>query len=239
MITGSRVCDHQILVGSPALEKQSKVRLQPGRTATRSGRHPIYTIGHSTRTYAELVAVLRAWQVSTLVDIRRFRRSRTNPQFNEPVLVDQLPVDGIAYVVLSALGGRRTKSQVADPSRNAGWDNVAFKNYADYADTEPFVDDLDKLMALAARSTCAVMCAEALWWRCHRRIVADHVIAHGIPVFHIFSETNAPAATATSFARIDRKHGTVSYPVSKRGGRRAEVPERLRARQTPRPRPAR
>lgn len=178
----------------------------------RSGRHPLYTIGHSTRTYAELLAALRAWQVSTLVDIRRFTRSRTNPQFNDRVLGSHLRKDGIGYVVLPALGGRRSKSPLAEPSRNAGWQNTAFKNYADYADTEPFVEGLATLLTLASQSTCAVMCAEALWWRCHRRIVADHVIAHGMAVFHIFSDTNVQPAVLTAFARIGRKHKTVSYP---------------------------
>ena len=131
-------------------------------------RDPIYTIGHSTRTYTELVDTLRAWKVSTLVDIRRFTRSRTNPQFNERVLGPRLRKDGIVYLALPALGGRRAKSKVADPMRNAGWQNAAFKNYADYADTEPFVEGLAQLMRLASLSTCAIMCSEALWWHPHR-----------------------------------------------------------------------
>ena len=174
-------------------------------------RYPLYTIGHSTRTYTEFVDALRAWKVSTLVDIRRFTRSRTNPQFNERILGPRLRKDGIAYLVLPELGGRRSKSKVADPLRNAGWQNVAFKNYADYADTEPFVEGLVQLMTLASLSTCAIMCSEALWWRCHRRIVADHLIANDIPTFHIFTKTSAQPASLTPFARVERKRKTVRY----------------------------
>ena len=178
-------------------------------------RHPLYTIGHSTRTYTELVETLRAWNVSTLVDIRRFTQSRTNPQFNESVLGPCLRKDGIAYLALPALGGRRSKSKVADPVRNAGWQNAAFKNYADYADTEPFVEGLARLMTLASRSTCAIMCSEVLWWRCHRRIVADHLLANGIPTFHIFTATAASPAALTPFARVDRKRKTVRYAAER------------------------
>ena len=197
---------------------------------TKPTRCPLYTIGHSTRTYTELFEVLRAWNVSTLVDIRRFTRSRTNPQFNERVLGPRLRKGGIAYLALPALGGRRSKSKEADPLRNAGWHNAAFKNYADYADTEPFVEGLAQLMTLSSLSTCAIMCSEALWWRCHRRIVADHLIANGVPTFHIFTATAAQPASLTSFARVDRKRKTVRYarltplPTSDRGlPRRAVV----------------
>jgi uncharacterized protein (DUF488 family) len=173
----------------------------------------IYTIGHSTRTYKELVAILQAWQVTTLVDIRRFARSRTNPQFNEPALRRRLPRDGIAYRALPDLAGRRGKTKGADPVRNAGWRVTAFKNYADYAETPPFANALSELLAIAAESTCAVMCAEAVWWRCHRRIVADYVITRGTRVRHIFSETRSDLATRTPFARVDRRTRTLRYPL--------------------------
>jgi uncharacterized protein (DUF488 family) len=187
---------------------------------------PVYTIGHSTRTAAELVTALQAWSVETLVDIRRITRSRTNPQFDEAVLGKRLAKHGIAYTVMPAFGGRRPKTIAAAPGRNAGWDNASFKNYADYADTPPFVEGLAQLMELAAHSTCAIMCSEAVWWRCHRRIVADHLIAHGIPVFHIFTPTKATAAELTAFARVDRRRKTVRYPragdtvTAARGSRR-------------------
>jgi uncharacterized protein (DUF488 family) len=172
----------------------------------------LYTIGHSSRTGAELVALLAAWDVETLVDIRHFTRSRANPQFNAGVLRRRLARAGITYVPLPGLGGRRGRSPTADPARNAGWEHPAFKNYADYAETPPFAEALVALCALAARSTCAIMCAEAVWWRCHRRIVADYAITRGLRVHHIFTATRAPRATRTPFARIDRRRGTLRYP---------------------------
>ena len=180
--------------------------------STKPTRCPLYTIGHSTRTYTELCEVLRAWNVAMLVDIRRFTRSRTNPQFNDDVFGPRLRKGGIGYFALPALGGRRSKSKETVPLRNAGWHNAAFKNYADYADTEPFVEGLAQLMTLNSASTCAIMCSEALWWRCHRRIVADHLIANGVPTFHIFTATTAQPASLTPFARVDRKRKTVRYP---------------------------
>ncbi|HSD88613.1 MAG TPA: DUF488 domain-containing protein, partial [Kofleriaceae bacterium] len=147
----------------------------------------LYTMGHSNRTYGELVEALRAWEVETLVDIRHFGRSRANPQFNESVLARKLRRDGIEYVALRELGGRRGKSRTIAAVRNAGWQNSAFKNYADYAETPEFAAGLATLLRRAATSTCAIMCAEVLWWRCHRRIVADYAMARGARVFHIYT----------------------------------------------------
>jgi uncharacterized protein (DUF488 family) len=117
----------------------------------------LYTIGHSTRTYAELVEVLRAWAVTRLIDIRTITRSRTNPQFNESRLTRQLPTKAIAYEVMPDLGGRRPRSKTADPARNAGWRVQSFHNYADYAETPPFARALAQLLAKSAIETCAVM----------------------------------------------------------------------------------
>jgi len=172
----------------------------------------LYTIGHSTRTYAELVAVLRAWKVTRLIDIRTITRSRTNPQFNEPRLTRQLPTKGIAYEVMLDLGGRRPRSKTADPARNAGWRVQSFHNYADYAETPPFGQALAKLLAQSANQTCAVMCAEAVWWRCHRRIVADYALARGAKVSHIFTADKIERATRTPFAKLDRRTKTLRYP---------------------------
>jgi uncharacterized protein (DUF488 family) len=173
----------------------------------------LYSIGHSTRTYEELVEVLRAWDVTTLVDIRTITRSRTNPQFNRASLVRRLPRAGIAYVVMPGLGGRRPRSKTADPMRNAGWRVAAFHNYADHAETAEFAAALDALLVLAAKSTCAMMCAEAVWWRCHRRIVADYALLRGAAVSHIFTATKAERATRTPFAKLDRKARTLRYPA--------------------------
>jgi uncharacterized protein (DUF488 family) len=175
-------------------------------------RKLLYSIGHSTRTYENLVATLRARNVITLVDIRHFTRSRANPQFNADVLGPRLAKDGISYQMIPALGGRRGRSTVADATRNTGWQIAAFKNYADYAETPAFAVGLAQLLALATDSTCAVMCAEAVWWRCHRRIVADYAITRGFRVRHIFSETKVQRATRTPFARVDRRRGTLRYP---------------------------
>jgi uncharacterized protein (DUF488 family) len=172
----------------------------------------LYTIGHSTRTLDELVAVLRAWDVQTLVDIRHFPRSRANPQFNDDVLAPHLAAAGLGYVRIPELGGRRGRSKTVDATRNAGWRVPAFKNYADHAETPAFAEGLDRLVALATASTCAIMCAEALWWRCHRRIVADYALLRGLRVRHIFTATKAERALRTPFARVDRRRRTLRYP---------------------------
>jgi uncharacterized protein (DUF488 family) len=188
----------------------ARVAPKPGVAKVR-----LYTIGHSTRSYAELVEALRAWAVTTLVDIRSITRSRANPQFNASALRRKLPRDGIAYVAIAALGGRRGRSPDADPERNAGWTNAAFKNYADHAETPVFRAGLELLLDRVEQQTCAIMCAEAVWWRCHRRIVADYAITRGVSVFHIFTSKKATRATRTPFARVDRRRRTLRYP---RGG---------------------
>ena len=177
-------------------------------------RRPLYTIGHSTRTVAELIEALRAWSVDSLVDIRHFRRSRRNPQFNEDALAPALADAGISYLALQGLGGRRGRAK-GSPSHNEGWHHPAFRNYADHAATEAFAGAFEALLERAARSTCAVMCAEAVWWRCHRRIVADYAIAHGVPVVHIFTASKAEPAVQTSFARVARagERVTIEYPA--------------------------
>jgi uncharacterized protein (DUF488 family) len=173
----------------------------------------LYTIGHSNRTVAELVAALRAYDVDTLVDIRHFTRSRANPQFNEAPLRRALAKHGIAYEHVPALGGRRSKSKLVDPARNAGWQHSAFKNYADYAEGPEFQAALAALVKRAQRSTCAIMCAEVLWWRCHRRIVADYALTRGLKVWHIYSPTKVERAKRTPFAKVDRRTRTLRYPA--------------------------
>jgi uncharacterized protein (DUF488 family) len=172
----------------------------------------LYTIGHSTRSYDDLVEALRAWKVSTLIDIRSITRSRANPQFDRARLARRLPRAGIAYLVMPDLGGRRGRSKTADPERNAGWRVAAFHNYADYAETAAFETALASLLRRAAKSTCAIMCAEAVWWRCHRRLVADYAITRGTRVDHIFTPAKRTRATRTPFAKLDRKTRTLRYP---------------------------
>ena len=173
----------------------------------------VFTIGHSTRTVAELVALLQAHGVTTLVDVRSIRRSRTNPQFDAGPLSRALANRGIGYHAIAALGGRRGKAKQPPALANDAWQVSAFRNYADHALTAEFRAGLRELLALPAPA--AVMCAEAVWWRCHRRIIADHLLARRVRVFHIMSKTSAPAATLTPFAVVER--GRVHYPLTAAG----------------------
>ena len=175
-------------------------------------RRTLYTIGHSTRPAGELIDILRASAVTRVVDIRRIPRSRTHPQFGIDVLPETLAGAGLDYVHLAALGGLRGKCKGAVAGANAGWARRSFRNYADYAQTPLFAEGLRDLLELAARQTCAIMCAEAVWWRCHRRIVTDHVLAHHVAVVHLFTRTKQTPASLTPFAVVDGDAG-VSYPA--------------------------
>lgn len=171
----------------------------------------LYTIGHSTRSGEALIALLRAAGVGLLVDVRSIPRSRTNPQFNAEVLPAALEPAGIGYRHLAALGGRRGAQKLATPSPNGFWRNRSFLNYADYALTPAFRAGLAELLDLAQTQTCAVMCAEAVWWRCHRQIVADHLIAAGAQVVHILGPGQSEAARLNPAARV-APDGGVHYP---------------------------
>lgn len=173
----------------------------------------LYTIGHSTRTFDELALVLQAWDVTRLIDIRTFTRSRANPQFNAAMLGRRLPKRDIAYEAIPALGGRRARAKDVDPLRNGGWRVQAFHNYADYAESTAFAEGLARLLVRSTAETCAIMCAEAVWWRCHRRIVADYVITRGLRVEHLFTPEKAERAVRTPFAKLDRKTKTLRYPA--------------------------
>jgi uncharacterized protein (DUF488 family) len=172
----------------------------------------IFTIGHSTRTLAEFVALLRQVDVTMLVDVRSFPRSRTTPQFNGDALPDFLAADAIGYQHLRTLGGRRHHRKGAPPSVNMYWHVEAFRNYADYADSDEFRAGLDALRALARDDRCAIMCAEALWWRCHRRIITDYLLADGRRVEHIMGRGQVVLATLTPGARL-MVDGTLRYPA--------------------------
>ncbi|HEX4456126.1 MAG TPA: DUF488 domain-containing protein [Kofleriaceae bacterium] len=172
---------------------------------------PIYSVGHSTRTLAELGAMLTAHGIDTLVDLRSIRRSRTNPQFNEARLKSYLARKAIRYRVIAALGGRRPKAKPPLKHPNDAWQNSAFRNFADHAETAEFRAGLAELIALAKTHTVAIMCSEAVWWRCHRRIVTDHLLAHRVPVVHLMSQRATTVATPTLFAVIRR--GRVHYPA--------------------------
>jgi uncharacterized protein (DUF488 family) len=172
----------------------------------------IYTIGHSTRTIAELVSLLQQVGVSLLVDVRSIPRSRAAPQFNGDTLATSLAAHGIGYRQLAALGGRRHHRKGAPPSLNTYWRVEAFRSYADHAATAEFRDGLEALRALAAGQRCAIMCAEAVWWRCHRRIIADYLLAGGARVEHIMGAGKVVPATLTPGARV-MPDGSLLYPA--------------------------
>lgn len=160
----------------------------------------LYTIGHSTRTIEDLISALKAHQVQTLVDIRAFPMSRRLPQFNRDSLEQTLPAAGIRYVWVKALGGYRKKS--LDESPNIGLRNQSFRNYADYMLTPEFDRAMSDLLALAESSRTAYMCAERLYFRCHRMLVSDWLVAHGHEVSHIDSEGPVKPHTLTAEARL-------------------------------------
>src|SRR3974390_2286774 len=137
---------------------------------------PFFTIGHGTRTIEDFVALLQEAGVSLVVDVRTVPRSRTNPQFNADRLPASLEFHQIAYAHLAALGGLRSRQREIAPNTNAFWDNQSFHNYADYAMSAAFGEALAQLRELRTNNRCAIMCAETVWWRCHRRIIADHLI---------------------------------------------------------------
>ena len=170
----------------------------------------VYTIGHSTRTLEQFVALLREHGVELLVDVRRFPGSRRHPQFGAEALAAGLAAAGIGYRHAEALGGRRT-SESGAASPNGAWRNAAFRAYADYMATDAFRAALDELIADAGRGTVAVMCAEAVPWRCHRRLITDALIARGVAVADIVGPGPASPAALSEHA-VARPDGTVTYP---------------------------
>ena len=176
-------------------------------------QHRFYTIGHSTRPVIELVHLLRENGVDLLVDVRTVPRSRTNPQFNADVLTDTLESYQIGYRHLPKLGGLRGRRKGAAPSPNTFWDNESFRNYADYTATPDFREGFAELISLGGTHVCAIMCAEAVWWRCHRRIITDYLIAAGEHVLHIMAPGKIEPARMTE-AAVRQPGGTLIY----RGG---------------------
>ncbi|MEZ5565453.1 MAG: DUF488 domain-containing protein [Gammaproteobacteria bacterium] len=171
---------------------------------------PFFTIGHSTRTVEEFLELLRAARVSFVVDIRTVPRSRTNPQYNRDVLPDTLAAFDVGYEHIATLGGLRSKSKEVTPDINGFWENRSFHNYADYALSASFREGLDRLIALGRTQRCAMMCSEAVWWRCHRRIVSDHLIARGEAVFHLMNKDSVVPANLTEGAIV--RKAVVTYP---------------------------
>jgi uncharacterized protein (DUF488 family) len=172
---------------------------------------PFFTIGHSTRQVVELADLLTAAEVGVLVDVRAVPRSRTNPQFNKDVLPAALASAAIDYEHIAALGGLRGRKTGIPPAVNAFWTNQSFHNYADYAMGEEFRAALARLRARGRARRCAIMCGETLWWRCHRRIIADYLVSAGETVFHILGAGDVARARLTP-AATPGSEGTLVYP---------------------------
>jgi uncharacterized protein (DUF488 family) len=167
----------------------------------------VFTVGHSTLPIDRFTSLLGAYGIERLADVRTVPRSRRNPQFNADSLAESLRAAGIEYVPLRELGGLR-KPRADSP--NGAWRNDSFRGYADYMQTEPFARALEHLLTLARERRTAIMCAEAVPWRCHRSLVADALNAHGTGVVEILSETSYRNHALTSFAHVAGT--TVTYP---------------------------
>jgi uncharacterized protein (DUF488 family) len=167
---------------------------------------PIWTVGHSTRSAEEFLALLLAHDIRAIADVRRFPGSRRHPHFSREQLSAFLVRHDVEYVWMPELGGRRTP---LPDSHNTGWRVAQFRGYADYMETPEFIDAIAKLLDLASRARTAVMCAESLWWQCHRRLIADYLLARGHDVIHIESATKASPHKFVPPARI--VGGSLSY----------------------------
>ena len=177
---------------------------------------PYFSIGHSNRSLEGFVALLEANEVAVLVDVRTVPRSRTNPQFNKESLPASLAAHGIAYEHIAALGGLRSRDRSGlAPELNGFWENQSFHNYADYALTPAFREGLGRLVELGESRRCAYMCAEAVWWQCHRRIITDYLLASGHDVFHILSAAAPEPARLTPEAQPSGKG--LAYPARQAG----------------------
>jgi len=172
----------------------------------------IWTIGHSTHSMEEFLRILGSYGIGALADVRRFPGSRAHPQFNQEELERHLAAAGIMYLWLPELGGRR---RPRGDSQNLVWRNASFRGYADYMETEPFREGIERLLQTARRRPTALMCAEAVWWRCHRALIADYLKAMGVEVSHILTSTKSNLHPYTSAARIT--DGELSYRPSAGG----------------------
>lgn len=166
----------------------------------------IWTIGHSTRPIQEFLNILKSFDLQTLVDVRSFPGSRRYPQFNKERLRASLADEGIAYVHMPELGGRR---RAKPDSLNMAWRSEMFRGYADYMETDGFREGIDRLLELTRAQRVAVMCAEAVWWRCHRSLISDYLKVKGIKVDHILEAGKSDEHPFTSAASI--VNGELSY----------------------------
>jgi uncharacterized protein (DUF488 family) len=184
-------------------------------------KNPVFTIGHSNRTIEDFIGLLRSNGVQRVIDIRTIPKSRHNPQFNEDAFASALRARKISYVHMKKLGGLR---HALVDSVNLGWYNASFRGFADYMQTEEFEEGLDRAMELAESKPSALMCAEAVPWRCHRSLVADALVVRGIPVMDIISKSPPREHTLTPFARV--RGMKITYPDDKPRQRRPAALER-------------
>lgn len=175
-------------------------------TSSHRPKGTVWTIGHSTRSAEEFNQILKAHEIKVLVDVRSFPGSRRYPHFNKAELERSLATANISYVHSSALGGRRKPNP---QSKNIAWKNASFRAYADHLESSEFNEGITSLLKLAGEERTAVMCAEALWWRCHRSLIADYLKANGWEVVHIADEVHTKLHPYTSAARI--VEGKLSY----------------------------
>src|SRR5262249_10227102 len=184
----------------PRTEREPRAAMAKSRKRDSSRSATIYTVGHSTHPIERFVELLTQHQIEVLADVRSFPSSKRWPQFNQGALKDSLAGAGIEYRWMKQLGGRR--HGVRPDSPHTAWTHPAFHSYADYADTDEFGADLDELIETAASSRVAYMCSEGLWWRCHRRIISDHLLIRGWKVEHIMPDGKLRAHELPDFARV-------------------------------------
>lgn len=194
---------------NPAIRRKASTgsSARAGAPSERARRPLIHTVGHSTRSFEELLELLRAHDIQRLVDVRTVPRSRRNPQFNRETLAKALRNRRIGYRHMKDLGGLR---RPARDSVNTAWRNASFRGYADHMQTETFAQALDRLAEIARDKATVIMCAEAVPWRCHRSMIADALIVHGFEVRDIMSATSARPRELNPMARVDGRQ--VSYP---------------------------
>ena len=186
------------------------LRAEDGQThpSEHAAPHIVYTIGHSTRTFDEVLLMLRAHGITALVDVRSFPSSRKHPQWNQAAIIDALPKD-IAYRWVRELGGRR-HTPAGTPSVNDAWEVKAFRDYADHMGSGAFRAALDELITFAQEERVVIMCSEAVPWRCHRRLIADALLVADVEVVHIMSTTATKTGALTPFAQV--QDSRITYP---------------------------
>jgi uncharacterized protein (DUF488 family) len=172
----------------------------------------IWTIGHSTRTLEEFLELLRAYGIEAVADVRQYPGSRRYPHFGREALSVSLPAAGVRYMHMPDLGGRR---KARPDSHNTAWRNESFRGYADYMETPQFAVAIERLLALARRKRTAILCSEAVWWRCHRSLISDYLKAAGVAIEHILGPNASEIHPYTSAARI--VDGTLSYAQADEG----------------------